>query len=105
VRTLEFKLKVKINKTYYGFAIFFALMALVFFIFAYFGFSDMAYILELPTGAFTAEQLNFYNQLVFDMRMYFFTFMILAFSFIGISLFCAFERIISSRKSKRYSDI
>jgi len=105
VRTLEFKLKVKINRTYYGFAVFFALMSLLFFIFAYFAYADSIYIIQIPKVGLTAAQLGFYNQLVSDMAMYLYTFVILAIACIGMSLSCAFERIISSRKSRKYSDI
>ncbi len=105
MRTLEFKLKIKINRTYYGFAVFFAVMGFIFFIFAYFGYNDTIYLGQIPTGGFTPDQIAFYNQLVTDMATYFYTFMILAFACIGMALFCALERILSSRKSRKFSDI
>ncbi|MHA1766283.1 MAG: hypothetical protein ACTSVK_08475 [Promethearchaeota archaeon] len=103
---MELDLKIKYNKFTFYFAIFFAVVALVFILATVLSFNDYTYALELGKQVpevFGTGGIGYYTQIVTDLRTDFILNLAFTFFSFGLSAYCAVERIRSSRRSKRYS--
>ena len=101
---MDFNLKVKYNKTYFYFAIFFALVGIVFIIAAFMSYTDYSYAIGLASISGVAAD-PYYQQMVFDLRFDFY--LNISFSIFALSLatFCGITRFNSSRSSRKLADI
>ncbi|NHI94065.1 MAG: hypothetical protein EAX96_16365 [Candidatus Lokiarchaeota archaeon] len=101
---VDLDLKIKYNKTYFYFAIFFALAGLMFLVAALMIYNDYNYALQIASISGISGN-RYYQQMVFDLRLNFFLnigFSIFAFC---LSTFCGIVRFNSSQKTRRSANI
>ncbi len=97
---MDLDLKIKYNKTYFYFAIFFARAGLMFLVAAFMIFNDYNYALQLASISGIAGN-RYYQQMVFDLRLIFFLNIGFSIFAMCLSIFCGIIRFNSSRNTRK----